>query len=690
MKTPITTIPGIQNVRAKQLEALGVYCAEDLLALYPRGYEFRNNIKRICDITQEDVKRQTAITIKGTISDVKSKYIRSNLTVTNMRLSDGTGSVTITLFNQAYNVKKLHSNQQIAVYGNVSIGSYGLDINNPVFTINPDTDNDFFEIKPIYPLASGLTQNFIRKSIRSAFSVVRAPTENLPREILEKHDFPVKKTAVINIHFPKTAEDIEKSRKRLVYEELFIIQIMLMLLKSDKKAIEGAISFRNSNNRIIDMFIDSLPFELTDGQKQVWQDIIKDMDNNKCMNRLVLGDVGSGKTIIAVLAMLKAILCGYQAIFMAPTEILAKQHYINISRLLDKVIMPDSSKINVTLLTGSLPLKEKRQALDDIRTGISQCVIGTHALIQAGVTFNKPGIVITDEQHRFGVKQREILQQHNAAGAPDVLVMSATPIPRTLALVLYGDLDISTLKGRPSGRKPVKTYVRDTSARQNMYKWLAQQITEKGVQAYIVHPLIEQGESDMLSAEENFKIMTTNPASPLRKYGVNAALIHGKMSAQDKAKVMEQFVAGEVSVLFSTTVIEVGVDVANATVMIIENAERFGLAQLHQLRGRVGRGSGQSYCILVTKSQDAPRMQIMEESSDGFVISEKDLELRGPGDFFGTQQHGLPPFRIANLYSDTDILKEAQQDALLIEKNSLKYENYLDYIKSIIPERISL
>lgn len=690
MSTPITAISGIQQTRAKQLEALGVYCAEDLLTLYPRGYEQRTNVKKICEITAEDVSTQAAITLIGTVSDVKSKYIRANLTITSMRLHDMTGSVTITMFNQAYNVKKLHPNQKIAVFGNVTRGAYSLEINNPVFTTKPDTDEDFFKIKAIYPLSAGLSQNFMRKIVKNAFAITKAPQENLPAEILEKRGFPTKKTALINIHFPKNEMEIHAARKRLVYEELFIIQLMLMLIKTDKKTTDGAISFAGSDNQIIEKFINSLPFELTLGQKLVWQEIAIDMDSQKSMNRLVLGDVGSGKTVVAVLAMLKAILCGYTAVFMAPTEILARQHYNNISKMLEKITLPGGEKIRTTLLTGSLPLKEKRQALDDIRQGFSHIVIGTHALIQAGVTFHRPGIVITDEQHRFGVKQREILQNSDENISPDVLVMSATPIPRTLALVLYGDLDISTLKGKPSERKPVITLVRQSDARENIYKWATDQIMRKKAQVYIVHPLIEQGESNMLSAEENYKKMTTDAASPFVEKNISTGLVHGKMSAKDKAEVMENFVSGKTSVLFSTTVIEVGVDVANATIMIIENAERFGLAQLHQLRGRVGRGADQSYCVLVTEASDKPRMKIMEESNDGFEISEKDLELRGPGDFFGTQQSGLPPFRIANLYSDTDILKEAQKDALLIEKNMSRYDDYIKYIKSIIPAKISL
>ena len=690
MTTPLTAISGIQQTRAKQLEALGVRCVEDLITLYPRGYEFRANVKRICEITGADITAQTAITLIGTISDVKSKYIRSNLTITSMRLSDMTGSVVITMFNQAYNVKKLYPNQKIAVFGNVTQGGYSLEMNNPAFTINPDNDRDFFEIKPIYPLSAGLSQNMMRKFIKNAFAITKAPKENLPSDIIEKRRFPSRKTALINIHFPKNEADICAARKRLVYEELFIIQLMLMLIKTDKKAADGAISFANSDNGIIDKFIRSLPFELTAGQRKVWQDIIIDMNSTKAMNRLVLGDVGSGKTVVAVLAMLKAILCGYTAVFMAPTEILARQHYSNINKMLDNITMPGGDKIKITLLTGSLPLKEKRQALEEIKQGFSHIIIGTHALIQADVTFHRPGIVITDEQHRFGVKQREILQNSDDNISPDVLVMSATPIPRTLALVLYGDLDISTLKGKPSQRKPVITLVRQSDARENIYKWATDQITRKNAQVYIVHPLIEQGESDMLSVEENYKKMTTDANSPFVEKKISTGLVHGKMSAKDKASVMEDFVNGKTSVLFSTTVIEVGVDVPKATIMIIENAERFGLAQLHQLRGRVGRGADQSYCVLVTRASDGPRMKIMEQSNDGFEISEKDLELRGPGDFFGTQQSGLPPFKIANLYSDTDILKEAQQDALLLEENISEYDDYIKYIKSIIPSKISL
>ena len=452
---------------------------------------------------------------------------------------------------------------------------------------------------------------------------------------------------------------------------------MLLLLKDAEDRVQNGISFHNPPaDAEISAFIRSLPFTLSEGQQTVWNEISANMDDARAMNRLVLGDVGSGKTILAVLAMIKAIRSGYQAVYMAPTEILAEQHYTNIRKMLAPL------KIRTLLISGALTAKEKREALAAAEHGEAQCIIGTHALIQPSVKYQKLGLAITDEQHRFGVKQRAMLSEQE--NTPDVLVMTATPIPRTLALILYGDMDISILKTLPHGRLPIKTYALENTMHDRIYQWVLR-LVEEGRQVYIVYPLIEEGENPgICSATERFSALSTGI---FRK--ISCGLIHGKMAPAQKDSVMRDFKEGRTKILFSTTVVEVGVDVPNASLMIIENAERFGLAQLHQLRGRVGRGSHQSYCVLFSEKV-TERMKIMEKVSDGFLLSEKDLKLRGPGDFFGVEQHGLPPFQIANLYQDADLLKLAGEAAFHVLQNRTEYDEFIAYIRKKYPGRIPL
>ena len=515
-------------------------------------------------------------------------------------------------------------------------------------------------IVPVYPSTKGLTQNIIRSSIKAALELTDGKFEEvLPEWIKKEYSLLGLDYSISNIHFPKSNDDFIKARYRLVFEELFLLQLALLSVKNTLRKNKKAIKFQKNREKI-EEFIKNIGFNLTNAQRKVFDEIEKDMESDKVMNRLVQGDVGSGKTIVAIIALYKAVINGYQGALMVPTEILARQHFETIHSLFLK------EGIKVDLLVGSQTAKEKKNILKDIEEGKTDVVIGTHAIIQDSVKFLRLGLVITDEQHRFGVRQRAVLS--NKGNNPDMIVMTATPIPRTLALILYGDLDISIIDELPPGRKPVETYVVDNSMRKRINNFIRKKVLE-GRQVYIVCPLIEESDSvDLKSAEKLAEKIKKDDFKDL-----NVGLIHGKMSGKDKENVMESFLKGEIDILVSTTVIEVGVNVPNAAVMVIENSERFGLSQLHQLRGRVGRSVHKSYCILYNEGKNKvakERMKVMEKNSDGYIISRKDLEIRGPGEFFGTRQHGIPQLKIANLYNDMDILKKAQTAALdLIKKD---------------------
>lgn len=626
---------------------LGIYTVEDILKLYPREYEDRTQVVPIAALVPET----QASLVARVVSVSPAKRIRNNLSVTPVLIQDSTGTLTLAFYNRTYIRNNLLPGREYCFYGKVTRGYRALEMCNPAFADSLTGAKDFQRLLPVYPLTAGISQNVMRRLLKEALRTVSAAgcEDPLPEAVLEKYALMPYKSALNNVHFPEDRAVLTQARRRFVFEELLNMSLMLGSIKAqvgDKGSLSG-IQF--AKTPLTDRLIANLPFTLSQPQQKVWKEIEADMESTHIMNRLVMGDVGSGKTVIAVLAMVKAIASGYQAAFMAPTEILAEQHFTNIKKYMEPL------GISVGLLTGSLGAAAKRQVLEELKSGKISCIIGTHALIQKGVEFCRPGLVITDEQHRFGVRQRGTLSAYGENC--DVLVMTATPIPRTLALILYGDLDISTITGLPVGRKPVKTYGVDETYRQRVYTW-ARKLAEAGQQIYIVHPLIEENEElDLSSAEKNFQEASREYFS-----GISTALVHGKMKAADKEAVMRNFARGNISVLFSTTVIEVGVDVANATLMIVENAERFGLAQLHQLRGRVGRGSLQSYCVLFNQGHGEltkQRIEIMVGSNDGFEIAQKDLELRGPGEFFGTMQHGIPQFKIANLYEDTAILQEA-------------------------------
>lgn len=660
LKKDVQYVKGVGQARARLLHKLGIYSVEDIITYYPREYEDRSRLKKIAELVDGD-----SCAFEGIIaSKVTEHKFRKGLSMYKVLIKDGTGSITATWFNQHYLGKVLRLGESFVFFGKIAGRYKNLEVQSPVYEKQEAREaKNILKIVPVYPSTADLSQNIIRSTICNALDMVSGKlTEFLPESILSEHQLSEINYSVQQIHFPKSDEDFKNARYRLVFEELFMLQLCLLSVKKTFEKDKKGIKFSKALQ--IEDFIKTLPFKLTNAQRKVFAEIEKDMESSNVMNRLVQGDVGSGKTIVAVLALFKTVQNGYQGALMVPTAILAEQHFRSISSLMEPY------GINTALLTGSQTKKQKNAILEGIKSGEIDILIGTHALIEDNIEFMKLGLVITDEQHRFGVRQRSLLSKKGEA--PDVIVMTATPIPRTLALILYGDLDISVIDELPPGRKPVKTYAVDNSMRDRINSFVRKEVSE-GRQVYIVCPLVEESEEiDAKSAVQHAKEIAENDFKDLR-----VGLIYGKMKSKEKDEVMKDFVEGEINLLVSTTVIEVGVNVPNASVMIIENAERFGLAQLHQLRGRVGRGEYQSYCILYNagKTQvSRERMKIMQKTNDGFIISGKDLELRGPGEFFGTRQHGIPELKIANLYEDIDILKKAQEAAVKLINEDDKLE----------------
>lgn len=661
--TSVQYLKGIGPKKVKSLMKLGIGTVRDLLYHFPRTYEDRRYFVKLIDC-KDGQKANCKVIISGSPTVLR---LRKGLTITKIPVKDDSTIGHLVWFNQNYVKNKFSIGESIKVNGKIKRIGMDIQIHQPYFEKDNGKNGIMGRIVPIYPLTEKITNNEIIKLVSGSLrEYLNFEDDILPSYIREEKNFPNIKDALINIHFPKDRELYLISRKRLVFEELFMLQLGLFALKNKYHQKEQGIKFKKAKD--VNIFLKSLPFELTNAQKRVLTEIETDMESHNCMNRLVQGDVGSGKTILAVLAMMKSYYSGYQSVMMAPTEILAKQHYQSITMLFKDY------DIRCELLVGSLTTKEKTKALERIKNGDVDIVIGTHAIIQDNVEFKALGIAITDEQHRFGVRQRAALSSKGYN--PDVLVMTATPIPRTLALILYGDLDISIIDELPPGRKQVKTYAINSNMKTRVYDFIRKQITE-GRQTYIVCPLVEDSEKlDLRSATELYEELKEGCFKDL-----NLGLLHGKMKSKEKDDIMYRFSNHEIDVLISTTVIEVGVNVPNASIMLIENAERFGLAQLHQLRGRVGRGEYQSYCILANESRGKvtkERMNIMEKSSDGFVISEKDLEIRGPGEFFGTRQHGLPQLRIANIFTDISVLKDAQKVAekIIVEDPKLELDKH--------------
>lgn len=660
LKHDIQFIKGVGPKKAYLLKRLNINTVEEMIWHVPRDYEDRGNIKKITNLRLGE-----KATFFGFIyGEIKTLRPRKNLSLIKLIIRDETGSIEVVFFNKPYLKKTLKTGQKAMINGEVKKGFQGLQVVNPILD-KIDSEYKFNNkgIVPIYPSTEGLSQNEIisiqKKSLEIANKHIQ---EYLPEEIINKHRLCSIKFALENIHFPSSIKALKIAKYRLVFEEFLFLQLGLLYTKRSIMNKKKGIILKNDNR--INKFIDKLPFKLTKAQNKVLSEISQDLERDTPMNRLVQGDVGSGKTIIAIIALLKTFINGYQGAFMTPTEILAEQHYISLTELLEP------RGIKVGLLVGSLSKSKKENLLNKIKYGDINIVVGTHALIQENVNFKNLALVITDEQHRFGVRQREVLS--GKGQNPHVLVMSATPIPRTLALILYGDLDVSIIDSLPPGRKAIKTYSSNSTKREAVYDFVKKELN-KGRQAYVVCPLVE--ESEAIEARSAIDIANELTYDLLEDYCVG--LLYGKMPAKEKEGIMNDFKNENIDVLVSTTVIEVGVNVPNSTIMIIENAERFGLAQLHQLRGRVGRGNYQSYCILINNSKSEiskERMKIMEKTTDGFLISEKDLELRGPGEFFGTRQHGLPELKIANLFKHMKVLKTVQEEIKNIINNDPNLE----------------
>ena len=643
--SPVSMLKGIGEQRERKLQKLGISTIEDLLTHYPREYKDRSEIVKIADLPMDEPS-----TFLAQVKEEGQNSRHGRLVYTRMKVYDETGSVGVLWYNQPYMKSSLKIGEWYLFSGKLQKKYGRTEIISPeVERIGENFAGG--RIIPVYPASEGISQKMLRNLMEDALSQMNGGMrEELPLWLRKEYKLAERNFAIENIHFPKTEQGFYDARRRLVFEELFVLQTALFQLKNTLE--DSGEGIRMKKKKALQDGEGMLPFALTGAQKRVLKEIEKDMTSGKIMNRLVQGDVGSGKTVVAIITSYWAIQNGYQAAIMAPTEVLANQHFESFQKIFEP------TGIKVVLLTGSLKAKEKREALEMVKNGQAQMIVGTHAVIQKGIEYQNLGLAITDEQHRFGVRQRSTLAEKGEN--VHTLVMTATPIPRTLALILYGDLDISIIDELPPGRQKIDTSAVDSRYHQRIYTFIQKHVKE-GRQAYVICPMIE--ESEKLEVQ-NVLDYTEELVRELPECRVSC--VHGKMKAKEKQEIMDEFAGGKIDVLVSTTVIEVGINVPNATIMLIENAERFGLAQLHQLRGRVGRGSEKSYCILVsdTKTKVAKeRMKTMTESEDGFVISEKDLKLRGPGEFFGIRQHGLPELKIADLYKDMAILKEAQSAA---------------------------
>ena len=646
LSTNVRYIKGIGETRAKALEKLGITTLRDLIGYFPRTYEDRTLTRPIRDLTEGE-----NVCVRAMIAaDPTAHRIPGGRTIVRTRAVDETGTLDVVFFNQEYRKNSLHRGEIYIFYGKVE-GQRRHQMVNPL--LEPEGRQHLTgRIMPIYSLTAGISQLMLAQAVRQGLDACRELLPDvLPDEVRREHRLCYINYAYENAHFPNSPEALTQARRRLAFEELFLLTCGLRLLRSRREDVSGPVCRKVS----MDSFYNALPFTLTDAQRRAVEDAIGDMTAGRPMNRLCQGDVGSGKTMVAAACIWFAAQSGWQSALMAPTEILAQQHYQGLAPLLENL------GIRCALLTGSTTAKTKRSITQQLESGEIDFAIGTHALITGSVAYRDLGLVVTDEQHRFGVAQRAELAAKG--DHPHILVMSATPIPRTLALILYGDLDVSIIDQLPPGRQPVQTFAVTGGYHQRVYRFIRKLVGE-GRQAYIVCPMVE--ENDQLPDERK---AVTEYAKKLQSEvfpDLKVAFVHGKMKPKEKDAVMAAFAAHETDILVSTTVIEVGVDVPNAAVMVIENAERFGLSQLHQLRGRVGRGKHQSYCILISDNRNEEtrqRLKVMTKTTDGFQIAEEDLRLRGPGDFFGARQHGLPGLKVADLGCDTQLLQEARQAA---------------------------
>ena len=643
LSDPVTMLKGVGAARAKQLEALNIFTLEDLICHFPRGYEDRTRLVEVAQL-EADVPACFRAVVMNT---PRTNHIRKGLDLTKVQVADHSGRIGLTFFNSRFAAESLQYGKEYIFYGTVTGDYAGYGISNPVFEETGSSPVSTRRILPIYPLTAGLSNAVLMKLIQQALAICNAPQEILPEEIRRKYGIPDAERAYGSIHAPESMAEAELAKKRMIFEEFFVFSAGLALMRS-ARAQKKTEPFCDTN---LTQLYQALPFTLTGAQQRAIEEILTDLQKGAPMNRLVQGDVGSGKTMVAAAAAYCAARNGRQTALMAPTEILAEQHYASLSRLFAPMGIP------VVLLTGSMTQKEKRMVRERLESGAVAIAVGTHALISESTIFHNLGLVITDEQHRFGVGQRSRL---SAKGEdPHLLVMSATPIPRTLALLMYGDLEVSILDELPPGRESVETFLVGESYRARINAFIRKQVQE-GHQCFVVCPAVEENQELGIKAASAWAETLQQTIFP----DLRIALLHGQMKGQEKEDAMASFARGEADVMVATTVIEVGVDVPNATLMVIEDADRFGLSQLHQLRGRVGRGKAKSYCILTSHNRNEETLQRLKalcKTTDGFKIAEEDLRMRGPGDFFGSRQSGLPAFRVADLSFDLALLKEAQQ-----------------------------
>ena len=643
LSDPITVLKGIGPTKAKQFAALNIFTLEDLICHFPRGYEDRTRLVTI-DKLEPDVPACFKAMVMNT---PRTAHIRKGLDITKVQVADCTGRLTLTFFNRKFSAEQLQYGKEYIFYGAVTGDFIGYNMPSPSFEALDAPPISTRRVLPIYPLTAGLSNASVVKAVEQALAVCDPPKEIIPAAVREQYGILPAERAYFAIHQPSSMEEAELAKRRLIFEEFFVFSAGLALMRA-ARSVKKTAPYENLD---LDPFLKALPFTLTGAQSRAIGEIAGDLRRGSPMNRLVQGDVGSGKTMVAAAAAYFAIQNGHQAAMMAPTEILAEQHYASLSKLLTPL------GISVSLLTGSLTPKQKKLVREDIASGKTRLIVGTHALVSEATVFEDLGLVITDEQHRFGVGQRSALA--GKGKDPHLLVMSATPIPRTLALLMYGDLEVSILDELPPGREPVDTFLVDESYRARINNFVRKQVSENH-QCFVVCPAVEETDGLDIKAAEVWADTLRQTVFP----DLRVALLHGQMKGAEKDAVMSDFAAGNADILVATTVIEVGVDVPNATLMVVEDADRFGLSQLHQLRGRVGRGKAKSYCILTSQTkhpETKQRLKALCQTTDGFKIAEEDLRLRGPGDFFGSRQSGLPVFRVANLSCDLQTLKAAQQ-----------------------------
>ncbi|MFN3729587.1 MAG: ATP-dependent DNA helicase RecG [Fimbriimonadaceae bacterium] len=704
LDTEVQYLPGVGPKLAKPMQKLGLRTVRDVLYHFPRRYEDRSNLPPL-----SQVRAGEWVTVKGLITNVDARPTRSGFSILRATLTDGLGQITLVWFNQPWVAPKLRRDQgMVLAYGQAKAANWGLEMANPEWEWIEDEDeaDEFARLMPVYPATEGLTQKQLRRAAASAVQrCADQVVETLPETFRKSLRLAPLVWSMRQIHQPDHLDAARQARSRLVFDEFFAMQLALAMRRAEaghELGIRFPISEleHRAEAQIGNLFSSDaaeltqgggfwglahrmLPFDLTGAQRRVLQEIFRDMESPHPMNRLVQGDVGSGKTAVAACAMLAAVCCGYQAAMMAPTEILAEQHARNLGRLFEPL------GIHVVLMVGKLTAKQRQKARDEAASGVAQIVVGTHALVQEGVSFAKLGLIVVDEQHRFGVMHRKSLLS-KGYGNPDVLVMTATPIPRTLTMTLYGDLDVSIIDELPPGRSPIITHLKPPDARENVYRGVRAMI-DAGRQAYVVCPLVAESDKMQAQAAEDLHYRLSQETFPDLEVG----LLHGQMKPKDKEAIMDRFRAGEIQVLVSTTVIEVGVDVPNASVMVIEDAHRFGLAQLHQLRGRVGRGPHQSYCILIadTKNPETEeRMQVIAATADGFKIAEEDLRIRGPGEIAGTKQHGDLDFKLADLVQDSRLLEVSREAAtrLIATDPNLSRPEHAALLEQVLAKRTDM